>query len=172
MEPVVSAEGWGVLHLFARPRPGGDGEAVAAAVKACQGDDHQVVPFAVLGHKGTLGFMALGPDLWRLQRLQSELEVAGLDLVTSYVSMTESPSTPRGCRPSGWSRGSTPACRYTPPGRSWRKRRRGGRWGIGGGRRGSSSSYSPWLSLLSFSSSIDTASGARPASCRSEPYSC
>ncbi|HVL26770.1 MAG TPA: chlorite dismutase, partial [Acidimicrobiales bacterium] len=69
MEPVVSAEGWGVLHLFARPRPGADGEAVAAAVKACQGDDHQVVPFAVLGHKGTLGFMALGPDLWRLQRL-------------------------------------------------------------------------------------------------------
>jgi hydrogen peroxide-dependent heme synthase len=43
--------------------------------------------------------MALGPDLWRLQRLQSELEVAGLDLVTSYVSMTEVSEYAKGMPP-------------------------------------------------------------------------
>jgi peroxiredoxin len=78
-----------VLHLFCRTSPGADAEAVAAAVKACQADDHQVVAFAVLGHKADLGFMALGPDLWRLQRLQAELHAAGLEVADSYVSLTE-----------------------------------------------------------------------------------
>ena len=62
---------------------------MAAAVKSCQADDHQVVAFAVLGHKAELGMMALGPDLWRLQQLQTELVAAGLELVGSYVSLTE-----------------------------------------------------------------------------------
>jgi chlorite dismutase len=78
-----------VVHLFCRAPAGADGEAVSAAVKACQGDDHQVVSFAVLGHKADLGFMALGPDLWRLQRLQAELRAAGLEVTDSYVSLTE-----------------------------------------------------------------------------------
>lgn len=89
VQPVSPSEGWGVLHLFCRARPAADGEAIAAAVKACQADDHQVVTFAVLGHKADLGFMALGPDLWRLQRLQAELVGAGLELADSYVSFTE-----------------------------------------------------------------------------------
>ena len=58
-------------------------------MKACQADDHQVISFAVLGHKADAGFMALGPDLWRLQRLQAELVGAGLDVTWSYVSLTE-----------------------------------------------------------------------------------
>jgi chlorite dismutase len=58
-------------------------------VKSCQADDHQVVSFAVLGHKADLGFMALGPDLWRLQQLQAELQAAGLEVADSYVSLTE-----------------------------------------------------------------------------------
>ena len=78
-----------MLHLFCKTRPGADAEAIAAAVKACQADDHQVVSFAVLGHKADLGFMALGPDLWRLQQLQAELQAAGVDVADSYVSLTE-----------------------------------------------------------------------------------
>jgi peroxiredoxin len=78
-----------VLHLFCRTSPGADAEAIAAAVKACQADDHQVVSFAVLGHKADLGFLALGPDLWRLQQLQAELRAAGLEVADSYVSLTE-----------------------------------------------------------------------------------
>ena len=87
--PVVPSEGWGVLHLFCKLGPGVDAEAVTAAVKALEEDGHQVVPFAVLGHKADLGVMAVGPDLWRLRQLQSELRVAGLEVVSSYVSLTE-----------------------------------------------------------------------------------
>ena len=43
----------------------------------------------MLGHKADLGFMALGPDLWRLRRLQTDLQAAGLVVVYSYVSLTE-----------------------------------------------------------------------------------
>jgi chlorite dismutase len=72
---------------------------VVAAVKSAQADDHQVVPFAVLGHKAQLGFMAMGPDLWRLQQLQAELEAAGLEPTTSYVSLTEVSEYARGMPP-------------------------------------------------------------------------
>lgn len=86
LEPTV---GWGVLHLFCKPTPLADAEAVAAAVAKAEADGDQVVPVALLGHKGDVGFMALGPDLWRLRRLQSALQAAGLDVVDSYVSLTE-----------------------------------------------------------------------------------
>lgn len=68
-------------------------------MKACQADEHQVLTFAVLGHKAQLGVMALGPDLWRLQRLQADLLAAGLEATTSYVSMTEVSEYARGMPP-------------------------------------------------------------------------
>jgi chlorite dismutase len=77
----------------------GDTEAVTAAVKRCQAEDHQVVAFAVLGHKAQFGVMALGPDLWRLQRLQAELISAGLELSASYLSLTEVSEYARGMPP-------------------------------------------------------------------------
>jgi chlorite dismutase len=89
IEPLSPAEGWGVLHLFCQIGPGADHEAVAAAVKAAQADDYQVITFSVLGHKADLGFMALGPDLNRLRTLQAALQAAGLTLADSYVSLTE-----------------------------------------------------------------------------------
>jgi peroxiredoxin len=88
-EPVSPSAGWGVLHLFCTAKAGTEGKEVVAAVESCQADGHQVVTFAVLGHKAELGIMSLGPDLWRLQQLQSELVAAGLDVVWSYVSLTE-----------------------------------------------------------------------------------
>jgi peroxiredoxin len=72
---------------------------VAAAVKSCQADDHQVVCFAVLGHKAEFGLTALGPDLWRLQRLQAEITAAGMDPVWSYVSLTEVSEYAKGMPP-------------------------------------------------------------------------
>jgi hydrogen peroxide-dependent heme synthase len=87
--PLSPAEGWGVVHLFFRTSPLADAAEVRAAVERCVGASHQVIPFAVLGHKAELGFMALGPDLWTLKGLQADLTAAGLDLVDSYVSMTE-----------------------------------------------------------------------------------
>jgi hydrogen peroxide-dependent heme synthase len=90
-EKLSPAIGLTVLHLFFRVDPNHpvDGAAVSVAVKACQADDHQVVSFAILGHKADIGFMSLGADMWRLRKLQSDLVRAGLVLVDSYVSMTE-----------------------------------------------------------------------------------
>ncbi len=86
LEPTV---GLGVLHLFCTVGPLADASAVTAAVDAAVADDVQVVTAAVLGHKADLALMVLGTDLWRLRRLQTELVHAGLDVVDSYVSLTE-----------------------------------------------------------------------------------
>ena len=88
-EALVPTVGWGVLHLFCKAGPLADSDAVTAAVKAAEADDHQVVAAAMLGHKADLGLMALGPDLWRLRQLQTELVEAGLEVVDSYLSLTE-----------------------------------------------------------------------------------
>ena len=88
-DPVTPSVGLGVVHLFCRRTPLADATAITAAVKQAEADGDQVVPVAVLGHKADLAFMALGPDLRRLRRLQSELGDAGLDIVDSYVSLTE-----------------------------------------------------------------------------------
>ena len=56
---------------------------------AAEADGYQVIPVALLGHKADLGLMALGPDVWRLRRLQTEATRAGLVPAQSYVSLTE-----------------------------------------------------------------------------------
>jgi chlorite dismutase len=86
---MTPSTGWGVLHLFCLVPPDADREAVVSAVKAAEADDHQVITFAVLGHKADVGFMVLGPDLWRLRAFQAAVQAAGLELVASYVSLTE-----------------------------------------------------------------------------------
>jgi chlorite dismutase len=88
-ESLSPSTGLAVLHLFCKIRPGADAEAVIAAVKAAQSDDHQVVAFSVFGHKADLGLMALGPDWVRLRTLQAALQAAGLEVAHSYVSLTE-----------------------------------------------------------------------------------
>jgi hydrogen peroxide-dependent heme synthase len=88
-EPLVPSVGWGVLHLFCKVGALAEADAVAAAVKSAEADEVQVVPVAMLGHKADLAFMVLGPDLWRLRQLQTELAQAGLEVVDSYVSLTE-----------------------------------------------------------------------------------
>jgi chlorite dismutase len=88
-EELTPSTGQGVLHLFMKVAPLADRAGVEQAVKAAVADGVQVVPVALLGHKADVGFMALGPDLWRLRALQTDLVAAGLDLVDSYVSLTE-----------------------------------------------------------------------------------
>ena len=88
-EALAPSEGWGVLHLFCKVRPGVDAEGITSAVKAASEGDHQVVPVAMLGHKADLAFLAIGPDLWRLRAFQTDLQAAGLEVVDSYVSLTE-----------------------------------------------------------------------------------
>jgi chlorite dismutase len=88
-DPLVPSVGTAVLHLFCTVGEGTDRAAVADAVRTAEGDDVQVVPVAVLGHKADVAFMALGADWWRLKQLQTALQVAGLTIVDSYVSLTE-----------------------------------------------------------------------------------
>ena len=86
---LAPAQGLAVLHLFCRVGPAVDPEAVLAATKAARAAGDQVVTVALLGHKGDIGFMALGPDQWRLRAFQSALAQAGLEVAWSYVSLTE-----------------------------------------------------------------------------------
>jgi len=88
-DPVSPSLGWGVLHLFCKPTPLVDAEAIVVAVKAAEAAGHQVVTVSMLGHKADAAFMALGPDLRVLRRLQTALQDAGLEVVDSYVSLTE-----------------------------------------------------------------------------------
>jgi hydrogen peroxide-dependent heme synthase len=88
-EPLTPSVGWGVLHLFCKVRPETDAAAIVAAVKTGEGDGLQVIPFSVLGHKADLGIMAIGSDWVRLRRLQADLQAAGLEVASSYVSLTE-----------------------------------------------------------------------------------
>ncbi len=87
--PSIPKDGESVLHLFFAVGPLADAEEISAAVTSAETDGYQVVPVSVLGHKADLGFMVLGEDQWRLRRLQTELTGAGLELVDSYVSLTE-----------------------------------------------------------------------------------
>ena len=88
LSPTV---GWNVLHLFCKAsasRPVVAGSALDA-VDAARKADLQVVTASILGHKADFCVLALGPDLRELRRLQTALQNAGLDVVDSYVSLTE-----------------------------------------------------------------------------------
>ena len=89
IDPVSPTEGLGVLHLFCRLGEGFDRDGVKAAVANAEDRGDQVITVALLGHKADLAVMALSEDLWRLRDLQSALVAAGLEVVGSYVSLTE-----------------------------------------------------------------------------------
>jgi chlorite dismutase len=96
IEPSSPAEGWGVLHLFCKVTPLADTDAVLVADRALRAPrqagaaaDHQLVSAALLGHKADVALMAIGPDLWRLRQFQTDIQAAGLDVVDSYLSLTE-----------------------------------------------------------------------------------
>ena len=78
-----------VLHLFCRPTASADRPAVERALDAARDAGCQVVTAAILGHKGDLAVMALGQDVAALRHLQTGVQRAGLDVVDSYLSITE-----------------------------------------------------------------------------------
>lgn len=82
-------QGLGVVHLLCRSTPATDPEGVVTAIKSAEGDEAQVVTAAILGHKADVCVMALSPDWTVLRSLQTALQRAGLDVVDSYVSITE-----------------------------------------------------------------------------------
>ena len=88
-EPVAPSEGRGVVHLFCKPRADFDEAAATAAIEKARANDVQVVTVSMLGHKADVAIMAMHPDWWALRTLQSAISKAGLEIVDSFVSLTE-----------------------------------------------------------------------------------
>lgn len=78
-----------MLHLFVRGGLGLDRPGVAAAIDTARERGAQVVLAAILGHKADACVLALADDAWELRELQTGLGRAGLEVVDSYVSVTE-----------------------------------------------------------------------------------
>ena len=88
-EPLTPSVGLGVVHLFCKPAPVVDAEALVSAVKAAEAAGCQVVPVAMLGHKADVAFMVLHADMRELRRFQTGVQASGLEVIDSYVSITE-----------------------------------------------------------------------------------
>lgn len=87
--PVSPSVGLGVLHLFCKPGERYDHKAVLAALASATSEEVQVTTVSILGHKADLAVMALHADWWALRRLQTGLQSAGLEVVDSFLSLTE-----------------------------------------------------------------------------------
>ncbi|MBM3718324.1 MAG: chlorite dismutase [Actinobacteria bacterium] len=81
--------GLGVVHLFGKPGPDFDGQALLNSVKAAENAGVTVVCVSMLGHKADLAVMALAADMRELRNLQTGVQRAGVGIVDSYVSLTE-----------------------------------------------------------------------------------
>ncbi|MFM8626400.1 MAG: chlorite dismutase family protein [Actinomycetota bacterium] len=88
-EPMSPSTGLGVVHLFGKPGPDFDGQALVNAVKAAENAGVTVVCVSMLGHKADLAVMALAADMRELRNLQTGVQRAGVGIIDSYVSLTE-----------------------------------------------------------------------------------
>jgi len=90
---MLVSTGYAVLHLFVSPydddRSGVDRAALVGAVAAARDAGAQVLTAALLGHKADAAFMVLGPDTAVLRAFQVAVQDAGLELIDSYLSITE-----------------------------------------------------------------------------------
>src|SRR4029079_7287287 len=73
----------------AENEPGAAKRVLDAVDRLVADGTHQVLCFAVLGHKADLGVMALGADLAGLQPFQHDVGEAPLVPTWSYFSLTE-----------------------------------------------------------------------------------
>jgi len=90
MEISSPKDGLGVIHLFLSVSGNCDRSQVISSIDKFESlEGSQLVTVSVLGHKADMCVMALNPDLWALRDLQTNLRTSGLDLVDSYISLTE-----------------------------------------------------------------------------------
>jgi chlorite dismutase len=88
-EPMSPSVGLAVVHYFCKPFPQFDSEALINAVKAAENSGVTVVTISMLGHKADLAVMGVAADMRELKALQTGLQHAGLEIVDSYISLTE-----------------------------------------------------------------------------------
>ena len=88
-----------VLHLFCSPSSSVDRDAVTAAISAAEAADCQVITSAMLGHRCDIGVMIIGADVTAVRALQSGLQRGGLEIRSSYLSITEVSEYAKGLPP-------------------------------------------------------------------------
>lgn len=88
-EPMSPATGLAVVHLFGKPTLDFDGQALVNAVKAAENSGVTVISVSMLGHKADLAVMGLAADMRELKSLQTGVQRSGIEIVDSYVSLTE-----------------------------------------------------------------------------------
>ena len=81
--------GLAVLHLFFKVNAAVEVGRVTVAIKECEAAGNQVITAEIYGHKADFALLALGESFSSLRLLQTHLVAAGLNLVDSYVSLTE-----------------------------------------------------------------------------------
>ena len=86
---LQTAEGLGVLHLFCKIQNKIDEQKITEIVEGALASSMQVVTVSILGHKADVAFMVLSEDWVQLRKFQTSLVSAGLEIVDSYVSLTE-----------------------------------------------------------------------------------
>ena len=88
-EPMSPSVGLGVIHLFCKPFPDFNGLDLVKTVKAAESAGVTVITVSMLGHKADIAIMGLAADMRDLKKLQTGVQHSGLEIVDSYVSLTE-----------------------------------------------------------------------------------
>jgi hydrogen peroxide-dependent heme synthase len=86
---VTKLPGLAVLHLFFKVNATVDVGPATVAIGECLAGKNQVIAAEIYGHKADFAITALGESFADLRHLQTGLVAAGLELVSSYVSLTE-----------------------------------------------------------------------------------
>lgn len=86
---LQTAEGLGVLHLFCKIQNKIDEQKITEIVEGALASSMQVVTVSILGHKADVAFMVLSNDWVQLRSFQTAVAASGLEIVDSYVSLTE-----------------------------------------------------------------------------------
>jgi peroxiredoxin len=89
-EHTVVGEGWGVVHLMLRARPGSSGAVIRRAIAEFSADaPNQAVTFSVLGGRADFGVMLIGPDLDALDLATKAIRSGPVRCEASFFSVTE-----------------------------------------------------------------------------------
>ena len=64
-------------------------EKVSEVIGKKNSDDVQIISISILGHKADFAFMMLSSDWVQLRETQRDIGNCGVDIVDSYVSLTE-----------------------------------------------------------------------------------
>ena len=86
---LQTAEGLGVLHLFCKIQNKFDEHKITEVVESALASSLQVVTVSILGHKADVAYMELSNDWAQFRSFQTAVAASGLEIVDSYVSLTE-----------------------------------------------------------------------------------